>query len=107
MLEGGFRHFRLEQYLLLTKMRYRSEMLYTPCAPSYRTLHLRGSKKDTNSQPRANPHFKTEKSSMGDAIRIDLGVKRDRLRSTGRSDCDFQAYCMTHYNYYYFFRKVY
>lgn len=106
MLEGGFRHFRLEQYLLLTKMRYRPEMLYTPCAPSYRTLHLRGSKKDTNSQPRANPHFKTEKSSMGDAIRIDLGVKRVRLRSTGRNDCDFQAYCMTHYNYCYFFRKV-
>lgn len=44
---------------------------------------------------------------MGDAIRIDLGVKRDGLRSTGRSDCDFQAYCMTHYNYYYFFRKDY
>ena len=44
---------------------------------------------------------------MGDAIRIDLVLKKDRLRYTGRNDCDFQAYCMTHYNYYYFLRKVY
>lgn len=42
---------------------------------------------------------------MGDAIRIDLGGRRDRLRSSGRNDCDIQTYCMNHYNYFHFLVK--